>query len=168
MKKYIMVILCLVVVWGCNDNEKGGQRIKIDSFGKLDSLNRDSKTEYNYPNLTKWGALKLKYLRGDLIVIESTYNAELGFVKNVYYLHNSKIYRIKCIAHIPDWDKYYEDYPLDKFEEISEKMTYKDSTIIFESNSKPNDENYHKLKQEGSKIIEFLRKENVNPPLGSD
>lgn len=116
---------------------------------------------YDYPNLTVWGGLSIKSVDGELKVIEAIQNAELGFTKKIYYLQNEKIYRIEYIGHHAVWGKYKENYPSDKFDWNPKKMTYFDTSFVFETKNDTNVEKHNKLILEGKKIIEFIKNEKI-------
>jgi hypothetical protein len=125
------------------------------------SIYEDNFEIYNYPNLTAWGGLILKSFQGELKIIEATQNAELGFIKRIYYLQKNKIQKIEYIGHSAKWGKYEEDYPSDEYEWNPEKMTYSDTTFVIEASNDIDIKTHEKLKQEGIEIIEFIKKEKI-------
>ena len=109
---------------------------KIDSLtNEIDYMYLNNKlTKYIYPMMSYCGGgLNGFYLKEELIYIKSTYGAELGFSSRYVYWNNGKVLRIIYKEHFAEFEKYEKNYPIDKFEFDSSKMTYSDTvyTISF-------------------------------------
>ncbi|MBI1221607.1 MAG: hypothetical protein GC180_03300 [Bacteroidetes bacterium] len=82
----------------------------------------------SYPNMSGCGgAVDGYYFNQKLVLIESIYNAELGFSSRKYYLEQDSFVKIIYHEHFADWDRYQADYPPDKFDFDASKMTYTDT-----------------------------------------
>ena len=109
---------------------------QIDSYIKtVDSLRTSKKLKrYRYPSMSFCGgALNGYYFNGQLMLIDATFNGELGFTKKTMYLKDTIFYKIIFQEHFPEWDKYYKKYPQDTIRDVAiNKMTYSDTvyTII--------------------------------------
>ena len=131
-----------------------------------DTLPTESKTihsshenlkTYAYPNLTVWGGLKLKYDKNELKVIEARQNAELGFIKKIYYLEQGEIEKIEYVIHQANWGAYEEKYGKENFDES--KMTFSDRKVIYNSHdiqTNKTDE-LEQLLSSGKQILNFIK-----------
>ena len=89
-----------------------------------------------YPNMSACGGGLYGYYQGnELILISSTYSAELGYSSKTVYFKNDKVVKIIYREHYAEWGKYEEKYPSDKYEWNPDKMTYSDTlySISFSS-----------------------------------
>ena len=100
----------------------------IDSLIKKKELHK-----YSYPDMSACGgALDGYFYNGKLVYIDATYQGELGYSNRKIYLKDSLIYKIIYREHFAEWEKYYKNYPDDKYVFDASKMTYSDTlyTII--------------------------------------
>lgn len=112
-----------------------GQTVKftepeIEKYAKsIDKLRTENKlAKVFYPNMSACGgALNGYYLDKQLVLIDATYGAELGFSSRRFYLHQGKFLKVIYREHFAEWEKYDLKYPADKFEFDSSKMTYTDT-----------------------------------------
>jgi len=89
-----------------------------------------------YPNMSACGGGLNGYFQGDkLLLISSTYSAELGYSSKTVYFKDKKTVKIVYREHYAEWGKYEEKYPSDKYEWNPDKMTYSDTlySISFSS-----------------------------------
>ena len=102
-------------------------KTQIDSIVKLidKEINDKVLTKYFHPNMSVCGgAIWGYYLDSTLLVIDSRYGAELGYVTQKVYLYNSEIIKINGEGEAAEWEKYEEKYPHEKYEFDESKMTY--------------------------------------------
>lgn len=97
---------------------------------KIDQWKTENKlVKISYPNMSACGGgVDGYYLNQKLVLIDSRYNAELGFTTKTYYLDQDKFLKIVHNQHFAEWGKYEQNYPPDKFEYDASKMTYTDTT----------------------------------------
>lgn len=73
------------------------------------------------------GGLDGYYSNKKLVLINATYQAELGFSSRAFYFKNDSIVRIIYREHFAEWEKYEQNYPSDKYEFDASRMTYSDT-----------------------------------------
>lgn len=149
MKNLIYILLFIT-------NLTFGQTVKhtepeIEKYAKsIDKLKEENKlVKISYPNMSGCGGgVDGYYLNKNLVLIDATYNAELGFSSRIIYIDQDKFLKVIYREHFAEWGKYEEKYPHDKFEYDPTKMTYTDTvySIILS-----NPTIFHK--KSGSKII---------------
>ena len=108
----------------------------IEKYVKtIDELKTQNKLEeIFYPNMSACGGGLLGYyLDNKLVLIDATYQAELGYSSRTLYIDHDNFVKIIYREHFAEWDKYFEKYPSEKYEFDESKMTYTDTlwTIIF-------------------------------------
>lgn len=116
-----------------------------DYCSKIDKLKSENDlVKVLYPNMSACGGGLYGYYQGnELILISSTYSAELGYSSKTVYFKDDKAVKIIYREHFAEWGKYEEKYPSDKYEWNPDKMTYSDtlysisfsSPILFEKSS---------------------------------
>jgi uncharacterized protein YuzE len=112
-----------------------GQTVKltepeIEKYSKsIDKMKIENKlVKISYQNMSSCGGeVDGYYLNNKLILIESRYNAELGFSSKTFYIDNEKFLKVIYREYFAEWGKYDQNYPADKFEYDSTKMTYTDT-----------------------------------------
>jgi hypothetical protein len=121
-----------------------GQTVKlteteIEKYAKsVDKLRTENKlVKISYPNMSGCGGgVDGYYLNGNLVLINSRYNAELGFSSRTCYIEQDKIIKIVYREHFAEWGKYEKNFPPDKYEWDPTKMTYTDTVYsIFIGNT---------------------------------
>jgi hypothetical protein len=103
---------------------------EIEKYAKsVDKLRAENKlVKISYPNMSGCGGgVDGYYLNENLVLIDATYNAELGFSSRAIYIDQDKFLKIIYREHFAEWGKYEEKYPHDKFEYDPTKMTYTDT-----------------------------------------
>lgn len=111
-------------------NEKKLTKNQVDSLtNEIDQLfERQLLTKYFHPNMSRCGGRLYGYFKDtSLLIIDATYQTELGFSSRKMYWHNNNIIKIIYREHFAEWAKYEENYPSDKFEWDTSKMTYTDT-----------------------------------------
>jgi len=101
-----------------------GQTVKltepeIENYAKsVDKLRTENKlVKISYPNMSGCGGgVDGYYLNKKLVLIDATYQAELGFFSMTFYIDKDKFLKIIYREHFADWGKYDQNYPADKFE----------------------------------------------------
>lgn len=127
--KYLVYTLLFIT------NLTFGQTVKlnepeIEKYAKsIDKLRAENKlVKIFYPNMSGCGGgVDGYYLNKNLVLIDATYNAELGFSSRTIYIAQDKFLKIFYREHFAEWGKYEENYPHDKFEYDPTKMTYTDT-----------------------------------------
>ena len=127
--KNIVYILFLVT------NLTFGQTVKltapeIEKYTRsVDKLWTENKlVKISYPNMSGCGGgIDGYYLNENLVLIDSRYNAELGFSSRTCYIEQDKILKIVYREHFAEWEKYEKNFPPDKYEWDPTKMTYTDT-----------------------------------------
>lgn len=112
-----------------------GQAVKltapeIEKYAKsIDKLRTENKlVKISYPNMSGCGGgVDGYYLNKKLILIDSRYNAELGFSSRTFYNCQDKFIKVIYREHFAEWVKYDKNYPPEKFEYDPTKMTYTDT-----------------------------------------
>jgi hypothetical protein len=90
--------------------------------------NENRLEKISYPNMSACGGgLDGYYSNKKLVLINATYQAELGFSSRALYFKNDSIVRIIYREHFAEWEKYEKNYPSDKYEFDASKMTYSDT-----------------------------------------
>jgi len=128
MKNIIYILLFLT-------NLTFGQTIKLTEteiekyVNSVDKLRAENKlVKIFYPNMSGCGGgVDGYYLNKNLVLIDATYNAELGFSSRTIYIDLDKFLKVIYREHFAEWGKYEEKYPHDKFEDDPSKMTYTDT-----------------------------------------
>lgn len=77
------------------------------------------------------GSINGYYLDNKLVMIESRYNAELGYSERNCYFLNDTIVKLIYRSYRAEWEKYEKKYPPDKIEFDALKMTYTDTFYHF-------------------------------------
>jgi hypothetical protein len=127
MKNIVYILIFLT-------NLTFGQTVKltepdIEKYVKsIDKLKNENKlVKIFYPNMSGCGGgLYGYYLNQNLVLIDATYGAELGFSSKAIYVNQDKFLKVIYREHFAEWGKYDENYPADKFEFDPTKMTYSD------------------------------------------
>jgi hypothetical protein len=109
---------------------------EIEKFTKtIDMLKTENKLEkISYPDMSACGGgLDGYFLDKKLVLIEATYQAELGYSSKTLYVDHDVFVKIIYREHFAEWGKYESEYPSDKYEFNANKMTYSDIlyTITF-------------------------------------
>ena len=96
---------------------------------KIDKLkNKNILKKISYPNMSACGGgLDGYYLDERLVLIDATYQAELGFSSRTFYINNDIFVSIIYREHFAEWEKYEQKYPSNKYEFDASKMTYTDT-----------------------------------------
>jgi hypothetical protein len=128
MKNIVYILILLA-------NLTFGQTVKMtapeiekytNSIDKFRAENRLVKI--SYPNMSGCGGgVDGYYLNKNLVLIDATYNAELGFSSRTIYVDKDRFLKVIYREHFAEWGKYEEKYPHDKFEYDPTKMTYTDT-----------------------------------------
>lgn len=113
-----------------------GQTVKltapeVEKYAKsIDKLKGENKfVKISFPNMSGCGGgVDGYYLNKNLVLIDATYNAELGFSSRKIYIDQDKFLKIVYREYFAEWGKYEEKYPHDKFEYDPTKITYTDTT----------------------------------------
>lgn len=130
-------------------NEKSFQAyiLQIDQLRKQGKLKK-----YFYPNMSFCGGGLYGYYLGDeLIYIDATYGADMGYSSKKIYWRNNSIIKIIYHERYAEWGKYQEKYPNHKNIDPS-KMTYTDTTQIIEFDKKIRYQTLFKQKKSTSMI----------------
>lgn len=104
--------------------------LEIKKYAKsVDKLRTENKlVKISYPNMSVCGGgLDGYYLNKNLVLIDATYRAELGFSSRTFYIDQDKILKVIYQEHFAEWGKYNQRYPAEKFEYDPTKMTYTDT-----------------------------------------
>jgi hypothetical protein len=110
-----------------------GQAMKqkaIESYVKeISSLRTNNRLEKTfYPNMSACGGgLYGYYYNEKLVLIEATYQAEVGFSSRTMYLKDTTFIHINYREHFAEWQKYEQNYPSNKYKWDVNKMTYTDT-----------------------------------------
>lgn len=131
MKNIVYILILLT-------NLTFGQTVKqtapeIEKFAKsVDKLRAENKlVKISYPNMSGCGGgVDGYYLNESLVLIDATYNAELGFSSRAFYINQDKFSKVIYREHFAEWGKYEEKYPHDKFDYDPTKMTYTDTVYL--------------------------------------
>lgn len=84
--------------------------------------------KYFYPNMSKCGGGLYGYYQDSLLtIIDATYQGELGFSSRRMYWKGGEIVKIIYREYFPEWDKYEEKYPANKYAWDASNMTYTDT-----------------------------------------
>lgn len=96
----------------------------------IDSLRTKNKlVKVDYPNMHYCGGgVDGYYQSGKLVLLDATYQAELGFSRRVLYLKDEVFVRIHFQQHPANWEQYEQDYPNDRYTWDPSKMTYSDTS----------------------------------------
>lgn len=124
---------------------------------KKDDTTENSITEkFFYPKMSRCGgALCGIYSKGELIRIESTFSAELGYSSRNVDLKNGRVVKIVYREHFAEWEKYSEKHPSNE-EFDAEKMTYTDTLYVWETGSGKSLKKYSGKRLIGTAINEEL------------
>jgi hypothetical protein len=103
---------------------------EIEKYAKtIENLKAENKLEkIFYPNMSACGGgLYGYYLDNKLVLIDATYQAELGYSSRILYINQDNFVKIIYREHFAEWEKYEQKYPSDKYEFNEKKMTYSDT-----------------------------------------
>lgn len=144
---FITSFISVLFFYSCVDKPMKAIREKqelsnVNTFQTIDSIETekvDHLTEekegptiqkYFYPNKSHCGgAVYGFYKKGELIRIESIFDAELGYTSRNIDFKYGKIVSIKYHEFSAEWDKYSQNYPNDEGFD-PKKMTYSDTLYI--------------------------------------
>ena len=151
----ILWIIPLLLFYSCSE-ESPAENKHPQIISNTDTVNQDDSTQSNstqqeelshseikestqkyfYPNMSHCGgALYGIYKYNELVRIESTYGAEMGFSSKNIDFESGEVVRINYREHFAEWSKYSEKYPND--DEIDpKKMTYSDTLYVLEFGKK--------------------------------
>lgn len=108
-----------------------GQTISeiISYADSIDKLREENKLiKRLYPNMSSCGGgLDGYYLDEELVLIDATYGAELGFSSRTCYIRQEIFLKIVYHEHFAEWEKYEQNYPYGEYPLDSAKMTYTDT-----------------------------------------
>ncbi|MCX6231823.1 MAG: hypothetical protein NTZ33_09795 [Bacteroidetes bacterium] len=95
----------------------------------IDSLKSKHKLlKISYPDMSDCGGgLDGYYFNNKLVLIDATYQAELGYSRRTIYLKDTLFIKIIFRKHFAEWEKYFKKYPTEKREINPLKMTYTDT-----------------------------------------
>lgn len=165
--------ILLLLLCSCNGSPKIENRTtKIETVStdeSPDTVNTHHETrvketqniqKYFYPNKSHCGgALYGIYQEGELIRIESTFGAELGYSSKDVDLKKGKITRITYREHYADYDQYRERFP-DEETIDPDRMTYTDTLYVLDFGKKSSFKKYA-----GKKLITTLTDEELTNRL---
>ena len=107
------------------------QKTELTNFTimEIDSLlDNGILTKKFYPNMSACGGgLFGYYYNNELKLIDSKYQAELGYSSKKIYWAGDQILKIKYREYFAEWGKYEKNYPPEKIEYDPSKMTYSDT-----------------------------------------
>jgi len=115
---------------GLNGQTAALTELEIEKFTKtIDKLKTENKLKkVFYPNMSACGGgLDGYYLDKKLVLINATYQAELGYSSKTLYINQDNFVKIIYREHFAEWEKYEKKYPSDKYEFDAKKMTYSDT-----------------------------------------
>lgn len=121
---------CCPENWSGQFNPGIYSEAQIDEHVKyIDELKaQNGLVKISYPNRSACGGgLDGYYLDKKLVLIEATYQGELGFSSKTIYLDGVFFLKIIYREHFAEWGKYEQNFPPDKFEWDPGKMTYTDT-----------------------------------------
>lgn len=135
----------IVYVWFFVSSAAFGQTVPrtqsaIDEYVKvIDRLNHENKlVRVSYHSMSGCGgSLNGYYLKKGLVLIQAVYSGELGFIAQDIYWQDKKMMKLIYREHFPEWEKYYEKYPAEKYELDSTKMTYTDTVYTISLTNPP-------------------------------
>ncbi|MEP1490372.1 MAG: hypothetical protein ABJK28_18275 [Algibacter sp.] len=141
IRNNILIIMVLLICSYSGKKEK--QKIALDNeiaeepkaeltdftTMEIDSLfDNEILTKKLYPNMSACGGgLFGFYHNNELKLIDSKYQAELGYSSKKIYWNGNKILKIKHQEYFAEWGKYEKKYPPEKIEYDPSKMTYSDT-----------------------------------------
>jgi hypothetical protein len=131
MNKFI----CLILLSTCNLSFSQSEALSksdiVNYVKSIDLALKDRKlVKVFYPNMSACsGGLNGYYQNKELVYIDATYGAELGYSSRKMYLKKGHIYKIIYTERFAEWGKYDQKYPADKFEFDPSKMTYTDDVF---------------------------------------
>ena len=99
------------------------------TISEIDSLYFNGELiKKSFPSMSACGGgLYGFYFKDDLKLIDSKYQAELGFTSKKIYWNRNKILKIKYREYAAEWGKYEKKYPQKEFKYDPSKMTYSDT-----------------------------------------
>ena len=103
---------------------------KIEKYVKsIDRLKSENKlVKVSYPEMVDCGGgVDGYYLNEKLVLIDAIHWGELGFIGRTFYLDQDNFLKIIYREYLPEWEKYVQKYPTDKYEYDPKKMTYTDT-----------------------------------------
>lgn len=147
MNNHLKIVFLILILSSCSKTEKEKQSVELKSdlqkeitperetilndfrITEIDSLyDNGILTKKFYPNMSYCGgALYGFYYNGELKLIDSKYQAELGYSSKKIYWNGEQVLKIKFREYSAEWGKYEENYPPDKVEYDPNKMTYSDT-----------------------------------------
>jgi hypothetical protein len=69
-----------------------------------------------------------------LVLIDATYNAELGFSSRTIYMDQGKFLKVIYREHFAEWGKYEEKYPHDKIDKLDDTTSTTANVVLFGGN----------------------------------
>ncbi|GAB4154407.1 MAG: hypothetical protein Tsb0033_02360 [Winogradskyella sp.] len=146
MKNSIKILFLILTLGSCKtETRKESVTLKSDyqkeikqepktdltdfTITEIDSLFENGiLTKKFYPNMSFCGGgLYGFYYNNELKLIDSKYQAELGYSSRKIYWNGNKILKIKYREFFAEWGKYQKNYPPEKVEYDPSKMTYSDT-----------------------------------------
>ncbi len=125
--------------------------LQIDSLTRTYDrlIEEKALTKYFHPNMSRCGGgIDGYYQDSTLLIIDATYQAELGFSSKKIYWNKDDIVKITYREYFAEWGKYEEKYPSGKHEWDPGKMTYTDTVYQMTLGKE-----YHMQKMADEKLI---------------
>jgi hypothetical protein len=146
MKNSLKILLLILTLSSCK-TETGKETVELKSdlekeikqeqkteltdftIAEIDSLfNNGILAKKFYPNMSACGGGLFGFYYNDkLKLIDSKYQAELGYSSKKIYWNGDQILKIKYREYFAEWGKYEKNYPPEKIEYDPSKMTYSDT-----------------------------------------
>lgn len=112
--------------------------------------NQNGLDKRSYPDMSACGdRFDGYYLNKKLVLVDATITTESGCSSKKFYIDQGEFVEIVYQESFPEWNKYNQNYPSERFESDSSKMTYID-TVYTISFTTPK---ILAIKQSGNKII---------------
>ena len=134
MKKLLYITLFIVLQINVFAQSKGNKPAAVitDYAFRINRLKAENRlVKVSLPTMSVCGgAVDGYYSGGNLVLVNARHYAEFGFSAQKLLIENDTIKRIDYTQHIPEWAKYEQKYPADKFKFDQTKMTYTDTSYI--------------------------------------
>lgn len=146
MKNILRILFLILTLNSCKtESGKESEKLKSESNKEIIEKSKTELTDFTpkeidslfdngiltkkfYPNMSACGGgLFGFYYNTELKLIDSKYQAELGYSSKKIYWNGNKILKIYYREYFAEWGKYEKNYPPEKVEYDPSKMTYSDT-----------------------------------------
>lgn len=128
IKPFVFGFFYILSSWVIGQRTEENIDIKVKFLDNLYQNNELDSLELQ--DLHACGGITAYYFNDELNLIKTVYYAEVGFIKEFFYLSRGSLIKVVRFEHSADWENHLKNYPEEAENDVYDHMTYNDS--IFE------------------------------------